>query len=42
MGGVVCVKSNGWMVALGGGFWRKDGWIFRHVIVMRFPKMIER
>jgi hypothetical protein len=36
MGGVVFVKSSGWMVAFGGGFWRKDGGIFRDVIVVRF------
>jgi hypothetical protein len=34
MGGVDFVKSSEWMVASGGVPWRKDGGIFRDVIVM--------
>lgn len=31
---MVFVKSSGWMVAFGGGFWRKEGGIVGEDIVM--------
>lgn len=34
IGGVVFVKSNGWMVAFGGGSLRKDGGMLRDAIVV--------